>query len=97
MDLAELIAPEDVVFGARAKNKGQLLNDLASRAAVSLNIEPKTIFDALQAREQLGSTGLGDGFALPHARIERLDRFFACSPVSAGRSISTRSMASPSI
>src|SRR5919108_2664004 len=76
MDLAELIAPEDVVFGARAKNKEQLLQDLASRAAVSLNFEPQTIFDGLQAREQLGSTGLGEGFALPHARIDGLDRFF---------------------
>ena len=76
MDLADLVEPENVVFGARVKNKEQLLHDLASRAAASLNLEPKMIFDALQAREQLGSTGLGEGFALPHARIEGLDHFF---------------------
>src|SRR5262245_51497064 len=34
------------------------------------------VFNALRAREQLGSTRLGEGFALPHARIEGLDRFF---------------------
>lgn len=76
MDLADLIAPKNVVFGVRAKNKEQLLYELASRAAISLNLEPEMIFTALQAREQLGSTGLGDGFALPHAGIERLDHFF---------------------
>src|ERR1700732_3578833 len=76
MDLASLVDPSRVVFGARANNKEQLLLDLASRAAASLNLDPKPIFNALRAREELGSTGLGEGFALPHARIEGLDRFF---------------------
>ena len=53
-----------------------MLLDLASRAAASLNLDPKTIVNALRAREELGSTGLGEGFALPHARIEGLDHFF---------------------
>lgn len=76
MDLASLVDPSRVVFGARANNKEQLLLDLASRAATWLNLDPKAIFNALRAREELGSTGLGEGFALPHARMERLDRFF---------------------
>jgi nitrogen PTS system EIIA component len=76
MDLASLVDPSRVVFGARVNNKEQLLLDLASRAAASLNLDPKTIVNALRAREELGSTGLGEGFALPHARIEGLDRFF---------------------
>jgi PTS system nitrogen regulatory IIA component len=76
MDLASLVDPSRVVFGARANNKEQLLLDLASRAATSLNLDPKAIFNALRAREELGSTGLGEGFALPHARIEGLDRLF---------------------
>jgi PTS system nitrogen regulatory IIA component len=41
-----------------------------------LNLDAQTIFNALQVREELGSTGLGNGFALPHARIEGLDRLF---------------------
>ncbi|MGH6795656.1 MAG: PTS sugar transporter subunit IIA [Methylocella sp.] len=76
MELASLVDPSRVVFGARANTKEQLLRDLASRAAASLNLDPEAIFNALQAREELGSTGLGEGFALPHARIEGLDRFF---------------------
>ena len=76
MDLADLIEPDRVVFAARASNKQQLLKDLASRAAILLKLEGRVIFDALQAREQLGSTGLGAGFALPHARVDGLDRLF---------------------
>ena len=76
MDLAELIEPDQVVYAARASNKQQLLQDLASRAATLLNLDTQTIFNALQAREELGSTGVGDGFALPHARIEGIDRLF---------------------
>ena len=74
MDLADLIEPDQVVYAARASNKQQLLQDLASRAATLLNLDAQTIFTALQAREELGSTDLGNGFA--HARIEGLDRLF---------------------
>src|ERR1700730_9314290 len=77
MDLADLIEPDQVVYAARASNKQQLLQDLASRAATLLTLDAQTIVTALQAREELGSTGLGNGFALPHARIEGLDRFFS--------------------
>ena len=76
MDFASLIEPNRVVFGARASNKQQLLQDLASRAAALLNLDAQTIFNALEIREELGSTGLGNGFALPHARVEGLDRLF---------------------
>ena len=76
MDLTHLIDSSRVIFAARASNKEQLLRDFAARAAVLLNLEARTIFDALNAREELGSTGLGDGFALPHARVEGLDHFF---------------------
>jgi len=76
MDLADLIEADRVVYAGRASNKEQLLQDLAWRAATQLNLDAQTICNALQAREELGSTGLGDGFALPHARIEGLDRLF---------------------
>src|ERR1700730_8767699 len=76
MDLARLVDPSRIVFGARANNKEQLLLDLASRAAASLNLDPKKIVNALGAREELAPTGVGEGFALPHARIEVIDRFF---------------------
>src|SRR5262249_33641394 len=46
------------------------------RAARLLAIDGQTILDALMSREMLGSTGIGQGVALPHARLSGLQRFF---------------------
>ncbi len=77
MKIADVIGPDQVIVGLRAADKTQLLQDLAGRAATVLPIERRKIFDALMARENLGSTGLGKGFALPHARLETLGETFA--------------------
>lgn len=77
MPIAELIGPSQIVLGLRVADKTQLLGELSRRAAAAVSLEPATILRALQAREKLGSTGLGKGFALPHARLERLSTFFA--------------------
>jgi PTS system nitrogen regulatory IIA component len=73
MDLAALLDKSRIVLGMRAKDKEQLLRHIAARAGAICGVDPQVIFSALQAREALGSTGLGEGFALPHARIEGLD------------------------
>jgi nitrogen PTS system EIIA component len=75
MDLADLINPDRVIVGLRANDKAQLLQDLSRRAAGLLGISPQPVIAALQAREQLGSTGLGRGFALPHARLTGMTTF----------------------
>jgi PTS system nitrogen regulatory IIA component len=72
MSLAEIIGPDRVIVGLRAGDKGQLLQELANRAAAATSVDAATIFSALLARENLGSTGLGKGFALPHARLPSL-------------------------
>lgn len=77
MQVAELIAPDQVIVGLRVAEKAQLLQELARRAAAVLSQNAQTILEALQARENLGSTGLGKGFALPHARLNTLTRAFA--------------------
>jgi nitrogen PTS system EIIA component len=76
MDFRDLIKPEQVVIVPRANDKEQLLRDLVQRAAAVLNKDVGSILQPLLARENLGSTGLGQGFALPHARIEGIDQFF---------------------
>jgi PTS system nitrogen regulatory IIA component len=76
MPIAELLRPEHVVVGLRVNDKTQLLHELARRAAVALQTDASSIFQALQSRETLGSTGLGKGFALPHARLDGLREFF---------------------
>jgi len=76
MDLVELLAPADVVIGLRVADKARLIAELARRAAPATGVDAAVIANALLAREQLGSTGLGRGFALPHARVPGLTRFF---------------------
>lgn len=77
MTIGELIGPNHVVVGLRAVDKAQLLQDLARLAGSELSLDQRVILNALQARENLGSTGLGKGFALPHARLDPLSRPFA--------------------
>ncbi|HVC62747.1 MAG TPA: PTS sugar transporter subunit IIA [Acetobacteraceae bacterium] len=77
MSIGDLIGPAQVVVGLRVADKAQLLNELSRRAAAALSLEQAVLLRALQAREQLGSTGLGRGFALPHARLSNLPRIYA--------------------
>ncbi len=76
MKIDELLAPDGVIVGLRVADKGQLVQELAKRAAPQLGIAAPAIATPLLEREQLGSTGLGKGFALPHARVAGLDRCF---------------------
>jgi nitrogen PTS system EIIA component len=76
MELTELIAPAGVLLDVRARDKAHLITDLSRIAAGQTpSVSPAAIEAALLARERLGSTGLGAGFALPHARVEGLARF----------------------
>lgn len=74
MTVDELLAPSDVLVGLRAATKNALLEDLARRAAAALGMGLDAILPALARRENLGSTGIGDGIALPHARLEAVSR-----------------------
>ncbi len=69
MDLAELIEPSRCLVDLRYADKAACLGDLAKRAAAALGIAPGPVIEALRAREALGSTGLGNGIAVPHARL----------------------------
>ncbi len=77
LKLSELIQPDRIVLGLRAADKAQALGEVAKRASTHLPISAATIFAALDARERLGSTGFGRGFALPHVRIDGLDKPFS--------------------
>ncbi|HBM90408.1 MAG TPA: transcriptional regulator, partial [Rhodospirillaceae bacterium] len=62
------------------QDKKSLLQDLASHAAQALRLEEYGLFDMLWEREKLGSTGVGHGIAIPHARVpglESVQGFFA--------------------
>lgn len=76
MEIAALIAPDRVIAGLRAADKARLIEALAARAAAALHRDARAILDPLLAREELGSTGIGQGVALPHARLAGIDRPF---------------------
>ncbi len=76
MEIADLLTPERVILDMRPRNKTQLFGDIARHCGRLVPaVRPDAVEAALLAREQLGSTGLGAGFALPHARIEGLDSY----------------------
>lgn len=62
---------------ARAAGKRRLLQDIAEFAAPRIELPASEIFLAMHEREQLGTTGVGRGVAIPHARFEALDRVHA--------------------
>jgi nitrogen PTS system EIIA component len=76
MEIKDFLAPADVIFGVRVSDKKRLLRELAEHAAASLKIDAERIAQAILAREELGSTGVGGGVAIPHARVSDLKRPF---------------------
>jgi nitrogen PTS system EIIA component len=74
MDIADFLAPDDVLTDVRAQDKIRLLHDLSVRAGAALKLKPDIIAAQLVKREQLGSTGMGDGVAIPHARLAAIHK-----------------------
>ena len=69
MDIAELLGPGSVIASLKGSGKKQVLQELSRRAAGLLRLNERTIFDTLWERERLGSTGMGNGTAIPHGKI----------------------------
>ena len=76
MDINDLLAPSDVLVGIRTSDKTRLLEDLCRRAASILKIDADKITADILKREELGSTGMGGGVAIPHARIADVKKPF---------------------
>ena len=72
----DLLRSADGVFQLRAVDKRQVLGELARRSALELGIAEASILSALTRREDLGSTGMGHGIAIPHARMENISAPF---------------------
>ncbi len=74
MKLDDLIAPERVIPALRASTKKQVLQEVARRAAQTIGRHERDIADAILQRERLGTTALGNGIAVPHARLAGVGR-----------------------
>ncbi|HYF55170.1 MAG TPA: PTS IIA-like nitrogen regulatory protein PtsN [Salinarimonas sp.] len=69
MPLLEFLTPEAVVASLRAPTKKQALHELAAHAARLTGEDERRIFETLLQRERLGSTGIGEGIAIPHGKL----------------------------
>jgi nitrogen PTS system EIIA component len=74
MPIADLLARDGVIPSLKAASKKQLLEVVAEHAEPLTGLKARSIFDSLLQRERLGSTGIGNGIAIPHGKFEGLDR-----------------------
>lgn len=72
--IAAWVQPEDILLDVEVRDRGHALQLIASAIGRTHGLDPTPIVRALQRREQAASTALGDGFAIPHARIAGLNR-----------------------
>ena len=70
MNISDLLAPDAVIPALKVQNKKLLLQELAARAALQIRLPEKRILETLIERERLGTTGVGQGIAIPHGRME---------------------------
>lgn len=76
MEIMDLISPDAVIASLRATSKKQALQELAGKAADLTGLEERRIFDVLLERERLGTTGVGNGIAIPHGKLPELTRLY---------------------
>ena len=74
MDIASLLKPGALKVVGHMTSKKRLFQELGELAGAAYGLNPAAATDALQERESLGPTGVGHGIALPHARLEGVDR-----------------------
>src|SRR5258708_16241514 len=80
MLLTDLVAPNAIIPALKVNSKKQILQELAAKAAELCGQSERTILETLQQREKLGSTGVGNGIAIPHGKLPRLNKLSAFFP-----------------
>jgi PTS system nitrogen regulatory IIA component len=73
-EFSDLLKPDAVMASLPVPNKKALFQQLAAAAGRLVHVDPKVVVERLGDRERLGSTGFGGGVAIPHGKIEGLDR-----------------------
>jgi PTS system nitrogen regulatory IIA component len=73
MNISDLLKPAAVIVSLRAQGKKHLLQELAARAGSVMHLPERKIFETLMERERLGTTGVGQGIAIPHGRLADID------------------------
>jgi PTS system nitrogen regulatory IIA component len=76
MEINNLVSPESVLSNLRVTGKKQALQELARKAANISGQPERGVFDVLMERERLGTTGVGNGIAIPHGKVAKIDRLY---------------------
>lgn len=77
MQVADFLQPENVIVDLAAPSKQKVLQIVSEKAAQALGLDNALILQPLLNREKLGSTGIGEGIAIPHTRIAGIDKPFS--------------------
>jgi nitrogen PTS system EIIA component len=77
MEIAGFLNPDDVIARLGATNKKQVLQYISRHASKRTGCSEREIFFVLMERERLGTTGVGNGIAIPHAKLPDLERLYA--------------------
>lgn len=73
MKILDVLHPETIIPDLKSKDKSGVLEELATVIAGVASLNPKDLVKVLFEREQLGSTGIGEGIGIPHGKIKGLD------------------------
>ena len=76
MTLQDIVDARAIIPQLKVQNKKQLLQELAQSLSAIVAIDTRVIFEKLLQREKLGSTGLGQGIAIPHGRLPSITRVY---------------------
>src|ERR1700758_3432179 len=76
MPLTDLVVPNAVIPALKVNGKKQALQELAAKAATLTGQSEREILEILLQREKLGSTGVGNGVAIPHGKLAKLNKLF---------------------
>jgi PTS system nitrogen regulatory IIA component len=74
MKIKDFLSASDVAIDVPAADKAGLLKKLAARAAAALNLPVDMVVGEIEKRDELGSTGIGHGVAIPHARLREVKK-----------------------
>lgn len=74
MEIADILTPDGVMPDLRASSKKQIIQEIAKQASEVTGQPERTIFDVLMEREKLGTTGVGNGVAIPHGKLAGLNK-----------------------
>ena len=72
MDLSDLVTQKSIIPSVKVASKKQLLQLLSEKAAEITGLSERDIFDTIMQREKLGSTGVGNGIAIPHGKLKNV-------------------------